>query len=98
MVIPKKFKIVNRTYKVKPMSKEVVEGSKLLGDTCFKDALIRLDMDQPEECLEHTFLHELVHALLQVSTRPKLTHDEKLVDSIAGALHQYLQTKKGQLI
>jgi Zn-dependent peptidase ImmA (M78 family) len=81
------------------MPTDMAELGERHGDCCKEKAKIRvhLDSENPEEMVEHTFFHELVHALLYATTRPKLSDDEKFVDSLGAALHQYEQTKKGNL-
>jgi len=44
--------------------------------------------DKP--ALEHTYLHELVHAILHCMGRDELYKDEAFVDLFAGLLHQSL--------
>jgi len=46
----------------------------------------------------HVFLHELFHALFEATGHDKLSEDETLVDGMGGALHQFLESKKGTLI
>jgi hypothetical protein len=95
-LIPKTFKLVNRTWVVKEMSKSISSENKLHGDCDHARALIRVCIDHPENA-EHTFFHELAHAMLKVTTKPKLSSNEDFVDSLGAALHQYMQTKKGEL-
>ncbi len=93
-MIPKKFSIVNRNYRVEPMPAEI--GEKRLGDQDRGNSLIRLNPAQTREGLEHTFYHELVHAMLDASTKPKLSANEDFVDSLGALLHQFMQTQKGE--
>jgi hypothetical protein len=46
---------------------------------------------------EHTFCHELTHAILDLIKEDKLSKNEKFVDLFGGALHQALSTMKGEL-
>lgn len=94
-MIPKKFTLLNRTYTVGHMPAELIE--KRLGDCTRTLGKVRLAPTvQNRESLEHTFFHELVHAMLDSTTKPKLTDNEAFVDSLSGVLHQYMQTKKGE--
>ncbi len=97
MMIPKSFKLLNRTYNVQYMNKDFAEANKSSGDCSEEEARIRISEGLNKELKEHTFYHELVHALLAVSTKPKMSEKEAFVDSLGAALHQYRQTKKGQL-
>ena len=94
-MIPKSFKLVNRSYKVKTLPKELADELRRYGDSNRGGAIIRLDTREPKENLEHTFYHELAHALLWTTTKPKLSRNEDFVDSLGAALHQYMTTRKG---
>lgn len=96
MKIPSRFKLVNRTYRVTKMPKEIAEDLKKHGDCDAESKVIRLAHTEHRDLLEHTFCHELVHGLLWSSTRPDLSEDEEFVDSLGAALHQFMQTKSGE--
>ena len=96
MKIPTSFQVVNRKYTVEKMAKELSEDLHKFGDVNKSEGLIRILIDNPANA-EHTFYHELMHVLLEASTKPKLSNKEDFVDSLAAGLHQYMQTKKGQL-
>ena len=53
---------------------------------------LNLDEHVSQADLEHTFLHELVHALLFADGLRE--HDEATVDRLAGFIHQILLTAK----
>lgn len=95
-MIPKSFKLVNRTYQVKPYPDGLSEELKRLGDCDRNAGCIRLDTRENTENLEHTFYHELAHALLFTTTKPKLSENEDFVDSLGAAMHQFMQTRKGE--
>lgn len=95
-MIPKSFKLINRTYRVTEYPKGLADELKRLGDCDRNSACIRLDTREGEENLEHTFYHELAHALLYVTTKPKLSENEDFVDSLGAALHQFMQTQRGE--
>ena len=93
-MIPKKFTLVNCTYKVESLPDEL--ESDRLGDCNRTQARVRLAKGLPRQSKEHTFYHELAHALLDASTKPKLSKNEDFVDSLGALLHQYMQTQKGE--
>lgn len=95
-MIPTSFQLVNRNYKVTKLPKELADGLRRYGDCSKERAEIRLDTTTLQENVEHTFYHELVHALLEASTKPKLSNKEDFVDSLGAALHQYMKTRKGE--
>lgn len=96
-MIPKSFTLVNRNWFVEELEKETAEAGSMHGDCNAEKAVIRVEYNDNREFMEHTFYHELVHALLEASSRPSLSKKEAFVDSLAAALHQYMKTKKGKL-
>ena len=96
-MIPKSFTLVNRRWMVEELDKETAEAGSMHGDCNSEKALIRVEYNDNIEFREHTFYHELAHALLEASSRPSLSKKEKFVDSLAAVLHQYMKTKKGKL-
>jgi hypothetical protein len=45
--------------------------------------------------MEHTFLHEMMHAVLTAMGQDKLSKNEAFVDMSSGLIHQALSTAKG---
>ena len=95
MKLPTSFKLVNRTYEVVPMHEDTADAGDKHGDCDQAKARIRVHITENAELTEHTYFHELAHALLFATTKPKLSYDEKFVDSLGAVLHQYEQTKRG---
>lgn len=95
-MIPKTFQQRNRKVTVKRMSKQLADELKRHGDFDATDYIIRLAPHEDPETLESTYFHELAHCLLEGTTKPALSNNEKFVDSLGAMLHQYMQTKKGQ--
>ena len=93
-MIPKHFQLINRKYIVCTMPEEIAEKNH--GDCSREMAVIRLAKGKAEESTQHTFYHELAHALLWASTKPKLSDNEEFVDSLGALLHQFEQTRKGE--
>jgi uncharacterized protein (UPF0305 family) len=54
--------------------------------------------DRKRNHIEHTFLHELIHAILEAAQLNELNKNEDCVDQLAALLHQFLQTAEGSLI
>ena len=46
------------------------------------------------EMVEHTFLHELIHHILDTMGESELRDNEKFVDILSGLLHQAFRTAK----
>jgi hypothetical protein len=66
----------------------------MFGDCDRNKTLIRIHVSE-ESDLEDSFSHELAHALLEFTTRPKLSKDERFVQSLGEVLCQYMNTLKG---
>lgn len=105
VTIPTQFSLMNRDYKVTPATtgeQKVMEdydgeGGSLLGLCDYEHERIVLAKHRTRQSLEHTFFHELSHAMFEAVGRPDLSEDEALVDALGAALHQYHKTKKGRL-
>lgn len=100
LTIPTSFKLVNRNYSVEPMDQDThdVASAKGAHNHSAGRILMYLDGDYPQEDIEHTFLHELFHAILDNMGYSDLSGNEDLVDCLGAAMHQYMQTKKGNLL
>lgn len=90
--IPKEFYIFNEKYKVRQYKKIDDEGS--WGEHDFNINTIKLLRGLEDNQKERTFLHEVMHCVLEQLSYDKLSQDEKFVDQIATALHQVLKTMK----
>ncbi len=90
--VPKEFLLLGRTYKVSQPTKVDSKGS--LGDCDSATAMIKVRRNLKKELKEHTYLHEVTHAILDSLGYEKLSMDEKFVDSFSGALYQVLKTAK----
>lgn len=98
--IPSSFTLVNRQYNVEEMDPDVSDMSKAHGCHSRNKAriLVELSGDLEEDFYQHTFLHELFHAMFEAAGKDDLSEDEDLVDLMAALLHQFLQTSSGDLI
>jgi hypothetical protein len=99
MIIPKRFNILNHTFKVKIVDQIVNDNESRLGecckDLCSIDVATHINDDQlPDSVMEHTFFHEVTHVILDMMGEEKLSSDEKFVDVFSGLLHQVIKTSK----
>lgn len=94
--VPLEFKLLNRSYSVEHMSEELHRGAEAYGMHWQDKARIEVYVGGPDEHCEHTFYHELFHALFEAAGKPDLSKDEELVDVLGGLLHQYMTTKRGK--
>ena len=98
MAIPAEFKLLNRTWNVIPMDDATFRGSDAHGLCTAQQAEIQVYMEsEPEDFVQHTYFHELVHALLETAGRDDLSKDEAFVDLLGGLLHQYSASKEGDV-
>ena len=89
--IPEKVRIGSIDYEVIKSSPICEEGQQLWGKIAFDESTISLDDKiQGQQCLEVTFLHELVHGMLY-SVNSEHTLDETLIDELSKALHQVIR-------
>ncbi len=88
MKIPSKFQIAGQTYTV-----EYEPSMDDMGDHSSPFNRIRLNPNYPQERIEQTFIHELLHAVRANSARehPDSATEEEIVDSMSGLLYQVLK-------
>lgn len=90
MIIPKQFKLMAHTWTV-----EHVQGTfDVDGDACngvcdFSSLTLRVNVAAPPSLVLHSFLHEVMHAVLWSLGHPLAT-DEGFVDSVGCAMAQVL--------
>ena len=102
IAVPQTFKLGGRTWEVRVVSKEEITrradagDEDILGLCIAHDAEILLQEGQKPATLQHTFYHELTHALCETLGWKRLNKNEAKVDALGGLLYQYLQTKKGR--
>lgn len=90
--IPKKFNLFGETYIVKYVVKIDEEDS--VGEYDPEKNTIKIKKGLLPEQQVQTFLHEIVHCILDNLGYKNLHEDEILVDTFAKALHQVLKTMK----
>jgi hypothetical protein len=100
LAIPSSFQIANRSYTVRYASATELKtkgwkGSDGVHSGERAEIILRPGLHKEYEW--HTFLHELVHAMLEALGRDDLSKDEMFVDILGGAIHQFLKTRKGKL-
>lgn len=90
--IPKKFNLFGETYNVKYLVKIDKENS--VGEYDPVKNTIKIKKGLLPEQEVQTFLHEIVHCILDNLGYKNLHEDEVFVDTFAKALHQVLKTMK----
>lgn len=98
----KSFKLMGHKFTVKYVKRiETSDGSHPYGIYYPEKNLIEIathsnDDNQkfPQDFIDHTFYHELSHALMLLVNKPVLFHDEDFIDLLGGLLAQFQGTKK----
>lgn len=93
MQIPKTFQIYGLTFKVTQPWKLDAKDSHW-GSCSIASKSIKVKRGLNKEQKEITFLHEVVHAILDVNEYEELSKDEKFVERFSKALQQVLSTSK----
>lgn len=94
--IPESFNLFGQTFKVN-FKKNLMKDMGYYGVSYFDVNLIELQEPNEElsvEQVEVTFLHELMHMVLQNAHYDKESKNEKFVDTIANLLHQFFKSSK----
>lgn len=99
MIIPKQFKLMAHTWTVEHHNGMIVDPAD--GDTCrglcqFDQLTIKVNVAQPPSMVAHTYLHEVMHAVLWTLGN-KLCDDEFFVDSVAGALVHAMESSSAEV-
>lgn len=99
MIIPTQFKLMAHTWTVIHAPGMITDPAD--GDTCrglcqFDTLTIHINVAQPPSMVAHTYLHEVMHAVLWTLGRVECDN-ELFVDSVAGALAQVLECDTTQL-
>lgn len=98
MTVPTSLKLGGRTWELVLVEDlKDSKGVECLGITHPSKCYIELEANQSAESLEHTYYHELLHAMCMTIGFEKLNRDEDHIDALANMLMQALQTKKGKL-
>ncbi len=94
MVIPKKFQLMGHTFDVihvEGMIRDPDDDELCRGLCQFSELKLHVNTAQVPSMTSHTFMHELMHAVLWTIGHP-LAADENFVDAVAGGLAQALDS------
>ena len=91
MKIPKRFELHGKSYTVR-----IVPGAQWKEDDClafFRANTAEIEIKQQSaQMMEHSFWHELVHAVLDSMNEERLYRNEKFVDVMAALLMQAMKS------
>lgn len=101
MTIPRNFYLFGKMFSVK-LVENLVHRTDAQGQANYREAIIELQSDTPGNpmptcAMEKTFCHELIHMMLHELHEWDLRDNEKFVDTMAGLLHQFLESKVGDV-
>lgn len=90
-MIPTSFQLLGHAWTVEHVHGDVIakDGDRCKGLCEFDELTIRVNVDLAPSLVWHTFMHEVMHAVLY-SMGHELTSNEGFVDSIGGCLAQVL--------
>ncbi len=96
--IPKSFELIGETIKVE-LVEDLMQNDDLVGAACYRIGVAKIQKDMPgihrsDEQMFHTFIHELIHWMMNKQGRDELQKDEKFIDMTADMLVQVLKTAK----
>lgn len=90
MEIPKSFQLMGHPWTVEHVHGVFdVDGDACNGVCCFATLTIRVNIDNPPSLVRHSFMHEVMHAVLWTLGHALAT-DEGFVDGVGAALAQVL--------
>jgi hypothetical protein len=96
--IPRTLALGGTRYKVKFKSalRSPQDNTKCNGYCDFKNRVVAIDEDLDDNNLEQTFLHEVVHAIIDVwAIDSDIQLDESTVDRLASGFHAFIEQNKG---
>lgn len=64
------------------------------GDWNLDELRIRLDADAPPTLMVHTYWHEVMHAIFELTGYPEHSENEQLVDAVGGAIANIMTRRK----
>lgn len=97
-IIPKSFELGGTTYNVELVDNSLGNGNvasiyyplnKVQVAKNYSDSLNCTD-----EYKEISFLHELIHGILNAMGESEINNDERFIEGFANLLHQYIKTAK----
>jgi len=97
ITIPATFELGGRTWQVRLSNEPEAGKPDTMGLCMSHEATILLQRGMTPEETQHTFYHELCHAICYTLGWDKLNEDEDRIDALGGLIYQFLKRKKGKL-
>ena len=83
---PKRIRILNLTWQIKFVDKDISNASESLGWCDYEEQIISLYEGQSRESLSDTFLHEILHAIFFSMVIDPNNDEEKVVSKVSTGL------------
>lgn len=102
MKIPKSFKVAGKTYEVRLDCDKRLLEQKIVGQCSYPSCTIKLNcfsdnIKQSKECVQHTYLHEVWHAIWNALGEDELRSDERRANAFSELLLQVLNSGIGEI-
>jgi hypothetical protein len=97
IAIPRTFELGGRTWQVEYREEPEPGEPTTMGMCQSHEAMILLKEGMTPDETQHTFYHELCHAICYTLGWEKLNMDEDRIDALGGLIYQYLKRKKGRI-
>jgi len=96
--IPKKLKVIGKYYSV-VLENDLDYKHRNWGETRYGQSQIAIQgkgqgTQIPQQEIEHTFVHEMVHVILHEMGEQKLNSNEKFVDLFSNIFYQVMKENK----
>lgn len=95
IAIPKQFKLGGRTWTVDIVDNCPGENDKTYGLCEPVECRIYIKAGMSEDATQHTFYHELCHAICFTLGWGRLNGNEDKIDALGSVIYQALRTRKG---
>ena len=89
--IPVRYTVGGQDMEVEIVSPDSPIGNRL-GLCKISSGKVYIASNQTETSMQNTFIHELIHTILDTVGRPELSSDESLVCSVAGVVLEALRS------
>lgn len=92
MNIPKRFKLLDHTIDVE-VNNDLLAANNAYGTCNYVEKKVKIQNKGIKKSqVDHTFMHELVHLILDTMGETELKENEKFVDVFSGLLSQAMNT------
>ena len=98
ITIPTEFELGGRSWSVELVDTIPGETNTTYGLCDSHEATIFIKAGMSNDATQHTFYHELSHAICFTLGWKALNKNEEKIDALGGVFYQFLKKKKGRLL